>query len=177
AVAADAAGRVCHVRLESPCERPEERNDFRHRNLLAWVGGDRARLLAAALTILRAYHVAGRPDLNLPAWGSFEGWSGLVRAAVAWVGLPDPGETRLLLQERADATPEGWAVVRASWERMDRKRRGLPAAEVIHRLYKEPPASPPDFHADLKAELETLLGKPDSRSLGNRLRSYRRRVF
>jgi hypothetical protein len=177
AIAADTARRVCHVRLESSEERPEERNTFRHPNLLAWVGQNRPRLLAAALTILRAYCAAGRPDLGLPAWGSFEGWSGLVRSAVVWVGQSDPGETRLLLQERADVAAESMAVVLQCWELMDPGRHGLTAAEVIQLLYKQAPPSPPPFHADLKAALEALLGKPDSRTLGNRLRSYRRRVF
>jgi hypothetical protein len=175
AIAADTARRVCHVRLESPEERPEERRDFRHPDLLAWVGAHRGRLLGAALTVLRGYCVAGRPDMGLPAWGSFEGWSALVRSAVVWAGLPDPGQTRLLLQEQADVTAENMAVVLACWEKLDPGRRGLTAAEVIHLLYKAPPD--PDCHGDLKAALEALLGRPDSRGLGNRLRAYRRRVF
>src|SRR5262249_4519507 len=129
-IAADTARRVCHVRLESPDERPEERDGFRHPDLLAWVGENRGRLLAAALTILRAYRAAGRPDQSLPAWGSFEGWSRLVRSAVIWVGLPDPGETRLLLQESADVTAEWMGVLLGCWERMDAARRGLTAAEA-----------------------------------------------
>jgi hypothetical protein len=177
AVAADTARRACHVRLESPDERPEERQDFRHPNLLAWVGENRAKLLTAALTILRAYCATGRPDQGLPAWGSFEGWSALVRSAVVWVGLPDPGETRLLLQEQADLAAESMTVILACWERLDPDRRGLTAAEVINLLYKDTPVQPPEFHNDLRDALEALLGKPDSRGLGNKLRSYRRRMF
>jgi hypothetical protein len=177
AIAADTARRVCHVRLESPEERPEERKDFRHPNLLAWVGTVRGELLAAALTILRGYCAAGWPDQDLPAWGSFEGWSALVRSAVVWAGLPDPAETRLLLQEQADVAADSMSVILPCWERLDPERRGLTAAEVIHLLYKEPPDNPPDFHADLRDALEALLGKPDSRGLGNKLRFYRRRVF
>jgi hypothetical protein len=177
AIAADTARRVCHIRLESPDERPEERENFRHPNLLAWVGENRATLLAAALTILRAYCAAGRPDLGLLAWGSYEGWSALVRSAVVWVGLPDPGETRLLLQAQADVAAESMAVILACWERLDPDRHGLTAAEVIHQVYKQPPTPLPDFYADLRDALEALLGKPDSRGLGNRLRFYRRRVF
>jgi hypothetical protein len=173
AVAADTARRICHVRLESP----EERQDFRQPDLLAWVGENRARLLVAALTILRGYCAAGKPDQHLPAWGSYEGWSALVRSAVVWVGLPDPGETRLLLQEQADVAAESMSVVLACWERLDTDRHGLTAAEVIHMLYEAPPADPPDFHADLRDALEALLGKPSSRALGNKLRTYRRRVF
>jgi hypothetical protein len=178
AVGADTARRVCHIRLESPEERPEERQGFRHPDLLAWVGENRGRLLAAALTILRAYCVAGRPDQGLPAWGSYEGWSGLVRSAVVWVGLPDPGETRLRLQTQADVTAVGMALLLGCWEQLDPGRQGLTAAEVIERLYKPPPGpSPPAFHADMKAAVESLVGKGDSRALGNKLRGYRRRIF
>jgi hypothetical protein len=177
AIAADTARRVCHIRLESPEERPEERRGFRRPHLLAWVGEHRGELLAAGLTILRAYCAVGRPDQGLPPWGSYEAWSALVRSAVVWVGMPDPGQTRLLLQEQADGAAEGMGVLLACWERMDPDRRGLMAAAVIHDLYKAPPATPPDWHADRKAALEALLGRPDSRALGTKLRGYRRGLF
>jgi hypothetical protein len=175
-VGADTARRICHVRLESPDERPEERQGFRHRDLLAWVGQSRARLLRAALIILRAYCAAGRPDQDLPAWGSFEGWSGLVRSAVVWVGLPDPGETRLLLQESADVATESMAVLLQCLELLDPNRRGLTAAEIVQTL-KEPGLDTPDYLGDLRDAVEALAGRLDARALGNRLRSYRRRVF
>jgi hypothetical protein len=177
AIAADTARRVCHIRLESADERPEERQGFRYPNLLAWVGDNRARLLAAALTILRGYCAAGQPDQGLAAWGSFDGWSGLVRSAVVWVGLPDPGQTRLLLQEQADVAAESMGIILACWEQLDPDQRGLTAAEVIQKLYKDQPLNPPEYYADLCDALSALLGKPDARALGNRLRSYRRRIF
>lgn len=135
AVAGDTARRIALIRLESDQERPEERGNFRHPNLLRWIGDNRGRLLAAALTILRAYCLAGRPDMGLPAWGTFEGRSGLVRSAVAWVGMPDPGRTRMLVRERADTLSEGIGALLACWDRMDIDRRGLTASAVISRLY------------------------------------------
>jgi hypothetical protein len=177
AIGADTPRRVCHIRLESPEEKPEERKDFRHKNLLMWVGQEQSRLLASALTILRAYFVAGCPDLGLPAWGSFEGWSNIVRSSVVWVGLPDPAETRLLLQDQADVAAEHMALLLLGWEKLDPERQGITTAQVIHQLYKEPRDPPPDFHADLKEALESLLDKLDARALGNKLRTYRRRVF
>jgi hypothetical protein len=176
AIAADTARRVCHVRLESPEEHPEKRQDFRRPNLLTWVAKDRPRLLAAALTILRGYCAVGRPDLGLPAWGSFEGWSALVRSAIVWTGFPDPGETRLLLQAQADLAAESMGVLLQCWEQLDPMRCGLTAAEVIQAC-KEPPSEAPALYVDLRDALEALLGKLDSRSLGTLLRSYRRRVF
>ena len=37
AVAADTARRICHIRLESPEERPEMRQGFLYPDLLGWV--------------------------------------------------------------------------------------------------------------------------------------------
>jgi hypothetical protein len=176
-IAADTARRVCHIRLESPVERPEERQGFRHPDLLAWVGLNRGPLLTAALVILRGYCAAGRPDPRLPAWGSFQGWSGLVRSAVVWVGLPDPAETRLQLQAQADVAAESMATILECWERLDPLRRGLTAAEIIQKLGKDLPENLPALYADLRDAVEELIGKLDARALGNRLRTYRRRIF
>jgi len=183
AIGADTARRICHVRLESPLEKPEERQGFRHPNLLAYVRQHRQQLLGAALTILRAYVVAGRPDMRLPAWGSYEGWSALVRAAIVWAGQPDPGETRIVLRDSADLAVASVPVIIDCLARLDPDRRGLTAAEVIALVRpragkaatSEP--EPPAWHADLRGAIEGLCGNLDARSLGNRLRSYRKRVF
>lgn len=53
---------------------------------------DRPALVVAALTVLRAYVVAGRPS-PLPPIGSFEDWN-LVREALVWLGEDDPTVTR-----------------------------------------------------------------------------------
>lgn len=176
-IAADTSRRICHVRLESPLEKPEERRDFRHPDLPGWIDAHRSELLAAALTILRAYCVAGSPVHDLTPWGSFDGWSKLVRGAVVWCGMPDPGETRIILQQQSDTTAENMALLLSCWQRMDPARRGLTVAELIRRLYKDPPVPLPDYHAPMKAAIESLVAKPEARPLGNKLRAYRRRIF
>jgi hypothetical protein len=178
-VAGDTARRICHVRLESPDERPEERGGFRHPNLLAWVRGNRAALLASALTILRAYVVAGRPNLGLPAWGSFEGWSALVRSAVVWLGLPDPAQTRLQLQEQADTSAESMGVILACLQQLDPERRGLTAAEIVHRAFPRDQSTllGQEHLVELRAAVEALVGRADARALGYRFRAFRRRIF
>jgi hypothetical protein len=47
----DALRRVVPARLESLYERPEERTDYKIKNLLGYVSAERARLVAAALTL------------------------------------------------------------------------------------------------------------------------------
>jgi hypothetical protein len=175
-VHADTARRICHIRLESGEERPEERQQFAYPNLIEHVKANRPRLLGAALTILRAYVVAGRPDMRLPAWGSYEGWSALVRAAVVWVGLPDPWQTRLQLQEQADVAAGAMEVLLASWLYFDSDKRGKTAAELCDYL-RDPPKPAPEWTVEMRDAVEALVGKLDSRALGFKLRSYRRRVF
>ena len=53
---------------------------------------NRPTLVVAALTILRAYVAAGRPN-RIPPIGSFDDWN-LVREALVWLGEDDPTVTR-----------------------------------------------------------------------------------
>ncbi len=101
----DTPRRCLVCRLESPLENPEDRSDFLHPDLLAWVKQERPHLVAAGLTILRGYIAAGRPapDDLLP-WGSFEAWSMLVPPAIVWAGGADPLLARPI--EAEDVSPE-----------------------------------------------------------------------
>lgn len=95
----DTVRRVLMVRVQVDTERPQERTGFKRPLLADYAQEYRSELLGAALTILRAYHLAGRPDQKLAPWGSFPVWSALVRGALVWTGLPDP----FLTQQRASA--------------------------------------------------------------------------
>lgn len=90
----DTVRRVLMVRLQVDEERPQERSGFKRPGLKQYAKEHRSDLLSAALTILRAYHCAGRPAQRLPSWGSFETWSDLVRGALVWAGCVDPFATQ-----------------------------------------------------------------------------------
>lgn len=125
---------MLRVRLEAAHERPEEREDFKYPELLAHVRARRLQLLSAALTILRAYCVAGRPKQPVSAWGSFEGWSGLVASAVAWCGLPDPSAARASRDESADAEKNDLADLLDTWVEIDSDGDGVTARTIMRRL-------------------------------------------
>ncbi len=99
----DMPRRCLHIRLETPLEKPEHRAGFRHRRLLEWLTAERQRLLPAALTLLAAYRAEDRPPPKLRPWGSFEGWSDLIRGTITWLGLADPADTCEVLESAADA--------------------------------------------------------------------------
>jgi hypothetical protein len=83
----DAVRRWLQGDIESPYERPElVRFNF---DPVAYARDHRPVLVVAALTVIKAYIEAGRP-LKLGPLGSFEKWSDDVRAALVWLGEPDP---------------------------------------------------------------------------------------
>jgi hypothetical protein len=174
---ADSGRRVCPIRLESHDEAPEKRSDFRHPNLLAWVREHRARLLAAALTILSAYCRAGRPDQGLESWGSYEGWSALVRNAIVWAGLPDPALTREELVTHSDRDVESLRGLIAGWREVDPEGEGRTAGQVIELLKDKKRLDEFCVLREVLADLFDLSqGKlPSVQKLGYLLRRYRGR--
>lgn len=93
--------RTCAIELRTNLEHPELRKDFAHPNLLEWVKEKRRELVIAALSLPYHYIMADRPKVQMEAWGSFEGWSDLVRASLIHAGLPDP-DTRIALAAESD---------------------------------------------------------------------------
>lgn len=134
----------------------------------------RGELLAAGLTVLRAYHLAGRPRAKLTPWGSFEGWSDLVRQAVVFAGQPDPADTRAALRENADTDAIALRGLIEGIDRLDLARKGLTAAEIVKAVHQE--AEPSDWRAALLEAVDALCeGKPDSKKLGYKLRHFHKR--
>ncbi len=171
----DTSRRVAHIRFDSQLENPEQREGFKHPEVKAYVLRHRAKVLADALTILAAYCCAGRPQQKLPTWGSFEGWSDLVRQAVVWCGLSDPGQTRTELVEQSDREAVALSSLLAGWDDLDPECHGLTAAEILGRLSNRPN----DYQRVREAILELCPSKtgglPTVKTLGNKLRHLRRR--
>lgn len=94
--------RVLPIRLDAKDEKPEERDDFKIEDLEQWVRNHRPELVCCALTILRAYIVAGSPRHGWKAYGSFENWSDLIRGCLSWLGLQDPLVARDEYKKRSD---------------------------------------------------------------------------
>lgn len=174
--AADTTRRTIHVRLQSPLEKPETRSDFVRPDLVAWITGQRGRLVAAALTILRGYHVAGAPDMGLGSMGGFTWWHRLIRNAVVWVGMSDPVKTQAGLTLTADRNT---AELAALLDGISHAQKGttewhtsqqllslatLPGGERLHDALME---HAPDRRGNL----------PNPRVLGMLLRRHVDRVF
>jgi len=176
----DTLRRILHVRLNATCEKPEERTGFRHPQLLVWVGKHRARLLTAGLTILSAYIRRGMPSQGLTPFGSFDGWSALVRSAVVWVGEPDPCLTRAKLAAAVDTSREELSQVMIAWEALYPPGRGVQLSRLMDDLYSGGTLS--KRQTELRLALETFAGSsggkaPSAREIGYKLRGVKRRII
>ncbi len=99
----DLGRRVIPIDLDPGVENPEERKNFKYKNVLRTVAERRSELVVAALTILRAFHLAGLPqDANAKTFGSFEDWSERIRHCLIWLGLQDPCLGREEIREQSD---------------------------------------------------------------------------
>ena len=126
AIAADMTRRTMLCRLDSGLERPEER-EFAS-SPLAELKANRGEYLIAALTILRAYHLAGRPGMPKPL-GSFETWSSWVRGALIWVGEVDPVGSLEAVRAN-DPVRSSQAAVLEQWAAVIGSRR-VTSAQII----------------------------------------------
>jgi hypothetical protein len=172
----DMVRRVVPIALDPQMERPEERTDFRHPNLEEWVRSERPRLVIAALTIMRAYFVAGCPEQGLTPYGSFEGWSGLVRNALVWLSEADPCEGRKDLAAQTDENYERLAALLAAWEACFPHRPGQAIPErTINQVKQEIAlyASAKDEVPNTWDELREALIPFDKRFDGKSLNSLR----
>jgi hypothetical protein len=111
-VKGDLTRRAVVGRLDPKVARPELRQF--PTDPIAEAKRDRGELVVAALTVLKAYHVAGRPKRPKPPLGSFVDWSNTVRGALLWLGCGDPVRTQDRLREK-DPTLVALIAALAAW--------------------------------------------------------------
>lgn len=162
----DTPRRTLHIRLQSPLEQPELRSDFAEPDLLGYVRRERAKLVSAALTILSGYYTAGRPDMSLPPWGSYEAWSRVVRSAVVWAGWPDPCDTRVEFLAATDTDVDLLRALLDGWVAADPHGKGLTVSDAFSRRNEFP---------TLASAIDGLSGEPRN-ALGQALRRFKGRV-
>lgn len=175
AFGSDVSRRVLPIRLQSTLETPENRSGFAHPDLLSWVGSQRPRLAVAALTILRAYFIAGCPSQPKGEWGSFESWTAVIRGAIVWAGGADPLPTRVTAIA-GDDTAALLGKLITGIEQADPTGKGLTTKEIQRRTF----GSLGDFDVNealAEAVFEICGEKFDARQFGRRVRQFKKRVW
>lgn len=179
---ADTTRRCLVSRLEPEVERPEERTGYAHPDLLGWLREERPRLVCAALTILRAHAVAGRPDMGVRRWGSYDAWREVIAGAIAWAGDVDVIECRASGDGERDPEAAALGVVLRELPRV--APDGCTARTLVETLWPSRPrlADAPDSWGTLRDALDLVIRcrpgtPPSARQVGYRLRAWRGRVI
>lgn len=170
---ADTHRRVQRIRLVCVEEHPENRQNFQHPDILEWIDSHRSELLTDLFIILTAYHQAGRPKMDLLAWGSYAEWSAAVRAPLVWIGLLDPALAQRELQEEGNEDAESMAMLAKIWERFDPSHKGVTVKDFFREINSPTACMSAEDAENAKDILEELCGKVDARSLGELLKRHK----
>jgi hypothetical protein len=112
------ARRVVQIRIDANCEQPSRRHRFKHR-LPEWAEQNRDALVAACLTLVRAWVAAGMPKGRLPSQiGSFERWAEVMGGILATAHVPGfLGNLDDVLTEVNTSEGEWLEFVAAWWDK------------------------------------------------------------
>lgn len=165
-ISTELARRTVRIRLDPKVETPEDREGFRHPRLLEWVAEHRTDLVWAALTLIQAWLVEGKPKLKTAApLGSFEEWSNIIGGILEVAGINGFLKNRRELYLESDFEGQAWrAFVAEWWDQYGSRSVKTPELFVV---------------ADTIDGLPLGNGNEQSRktSLGKRLASMRGRII
>lgn len=131
------------------------------------VGNERGSLVAAALTLLRAWWVAGCPQVPLEPWAGYESWSNIVRAALVWGGQADPLSTLAARESPEEATRTAVDDLIVGWAELT---ESFPGGCSVRQAFDALIAAPMSGHARLRAAIGFFSpGSLDDRSTADRL--------
>jgi hypothetical protein len=167
------------IQIDAHMARPGERADFLHEDIRTWVLQERSRILAAILTLARAWMQAGRPKpTGIPQIGGFERWRWVIGGILQNAGLTDFLDNYNQFHERSDVTTTLWdsfllvllkhfpggfstkeVVTRLEVERGNQQRSLMDPETMLDDVL-------PDDIAGKKGDLRTILGKAFAKRQG-----------
>ena len=157
----DMTRRCITIHLDPGCEVPAARS-FTRPELVRDVLRERGRYVAAALTIVRAWVVAGRPTTACKSLAGYGDWSDLCRQPLLWLGLADPTESVFeAMAEDPDRETLGRLLM--AWQSVFGK-----TAAMVHDAAKQASAFH-DEHVELREVLHDIAderGEINRRRLG-----------
>jgi hypothetical protein len=109
----DMVRRVITITLHPTYEIPATKR-YSNTNLLNEIIGNRPRYICLALTMIRAWIVAGRPIKEVPPIATYGDWSNYCRQVLLWLGLPDPA-TSLFIALNKDPDREILGCLLHAW--------------------------------------------------------------
>jgi putative DNA primase/helicase len=110
----DLARRCYSIRLDARTPQPWRRTGFRYPDLVGYVRQRRAQLVAALLTLVRAWVAAGRPRSSV-SLGSFQEWVDVVGGVLDLVGIKGFLGNLDRMYEQSDVETPQWSAFLVAW--------------------------------------------------------------
>ena len=184
-VRGDTRRRVLLCTQRSELENPETREGFKYPHLRQVARARRAELVTAALTLLRAHALAGRPTAGVRRVGSFEEWCSMIASAIAWAGGACVLDAMPRSTTSDDPILSALGVLLEAWPLFDPAAVGLRLGALADKLYPPRHSGDPgedDGLGHVREALELLAPargggavRFDARKLGYVLRAHRGR--
>jgi hypothetical protein len=141
-IAGDLIRRTLLCSIDPQCERPEQRRF--DDDPIAVIQANRGALVAAALTVLRAWHMSN-DRVEVPPFGPFDEWSYRVREPLIWLGHTDPCDTVTKVRD-TDPYRSMHSAVLLQWK----EQLGITNAFTVREII-EVAVNSADFHGALLA--------------------------
>jgi hypothetical protein len=141
-------------------------------NLGEWVPEHRGTLIAALLTLARAWYAAGRPHASVPHVGNYQSWVDIIGGILAYAEIPHFLGNLQTLHEQADNEAIQWSAFIHAWHGRYQDREVL-VAEVVKDIMRatsnELASALPDDLSDIHTDdLKRRLGKALAQPVGSR---------
>ena len=163
--------RCITIHLDPGCEVPATRS-FKRPELVRDVLHERGRYVSAALIIVRAWIVAGRPQIACKSMAGYGDWSDLCGQPLLWLGLADATES-VFEAMAEDPDRETLDRLLTAWQSVFGK-----TAAMVRDAVKQASASH-DEHVDLREVLHDIAderGEINRRRLGWWIRRHAGRI-
>ncbi len=171
--------RRCYwIRMDAHMDKPWRRGGFTH-DLEEWVPAHRGELIAALLTLARAWYAAGKPTPSrpLPRIGGFQPWVDTIGGILAYADLRGFLGNTEELYEQADNDALQWAAFLHTWHDTYGEREVL-VAEMVRDLKAgaqenaDSTGAGADLYSALPDDLDDIRKGDFKRRLGKALASH-----
>lgn len=163
----DMTRRVIMCSLDPNMERPELKQFTS--SPFDEIVKNRGSYIADAITVIRAYILAGKPD-RLPRLASFEEWSDTVRSAIVWLGRADPLKSMEKAREDDNRLASTKIFVAAWYAAIQSQKKT--AGQMVESSLNDT-----DFQVAMKDFVNPRNGQVTAQNLGARLRMVKGRVI
>jgi hypothetical protein len=161
-LAGDLPRRCIWIRMDAKMARPwlRDPNNFKHPHLAQWVSENRGAILAATLTIAKAWVLSGRPPAQgLPNLGGYESYCRVIGGALSFMGIEGFLANLNAMYDEADVETPQWEGFLETWRDV-LGDKAVTAAELISYL---------NDSAELRAILPDNIADTESKTYSVRL--------